>query len=533
MFKQLLFVFLILFAVVLTHGPSECFADQSNQSEPTNPYYLYILNYWPQHENVVWSQLGTPMLSAEFGNDAHLQAAIDRLLADFSNSKYIAKAINDIARQCLWGGVQRYGKARELFAYALERWPGDESAIWSQMGLAQSNIVLGDDAATQAATDKLLSDFSGNEHIAMAIYGVAKKYRQYGKYESAEQLYKYILERMPADENAIRSQMGLAILYTETGKDSAAEAAVDKLRNDFADNKYLPIAIHDVARQYLYSKKHQESKGLFQHCLDNWSADENAIWFHMGLAMVSIELDDDAAAEAAIANLTDSSQTALRAMAVHGTAKHCRHFKKYDKARELSKYVLDNWPQDEDTMWSQMCIAVADIDQGDITAATASTAELRRRFSGHIYLSAALTQIAEHYQRIAFQLENEGLNDQAKQHFLKAVEVAEVVVKELPDSVATPKSCICAADCYQKLGEYAKSIEHCQKMVDEYSECPGAWSSLFMVGRNYQELKDTGGISESRADKKTKAAYEQLLEKYPDCKAAKIAKRWLSRHGSK
>jgi hypothetical protein len=35
-------------------------------------------------------------------------------------------------------------------------------------------------------------------------------------------------------------------------------------------------------------------------------------------------------------------------------------------------------------------------------------------------------------------------------------------------------------------------------------------------------------ISKSEANAKTKAAYEQLLANYPDCKAATAAQNWLS-----
>ena len=44
-------------------------------------------------------------------------------------------------------------------------------------------------------------------------------------------------------------------------------------------------------------------------------------------------------------------------------------------------------------------------------------------------------------------------------------------------------------------------------------------------------LKHRGSLR-SQTDPKIKAAYEQLLEKYPDCSAARIARRWLNQYKS-
>ena len=107
-------------------------------------------------------------------------------------------------------------------------------------------------------------------------------------------------------------------------------------------------------------------------------------------------------------------------------------------------------------------------------------------------------------------------------------------MNELPASIdATPHACCYAGDCYRKLGEYEKSIEYYERIVDDYSGDRMAWNALFLVGLNYEELKKSGSLWKSEADLKIKAAYQQLLEKYPDCKAAGHARRWLSRHNSK
>ncbi len=102
------------------------------------------------------------------------------------------------------------------------------------------------------------------------------------------------------------------------------------------------------------------------------------------------------------------------------------------------------------------------------------------------------------------------------------------MIEQLPGSDMAAMANTLAGQAYRKLGQYGKSAACYQRIADNYPESRLAGHSLFMVGRNYEELKKAGAVSESEADAKTKAAYEQLLEDYPDCKAAAIARRWLT-----
>ena len=138
----------------------------------------------------------------------------------------------------------------------------------------------------------------------------------------------------------------------------------------------------------------------------------------------------------------------------------------------------------------------------------------------------ALCQIANSYYKKASQIEDA----QRKDYFRRAAEIYEKIINVLPASRnLTPRACYFAGDCCHELGEYEKSVQYYQKVVDNYPTYGLAWSALFNIGSNYQQMSKAGLISKSEADAKTKAAYEQLLVKYPDCRAAIAAQGWLSR----
>jgi pentatricopeptide repeat protein len=142
--------------------------------------------------------------------------------------------------------------------------------------------------------------------------------------------------------------------------------------------------------------------------------------------------------------------------------------------------------------------------------------------------SWAIYQIGEQYYNKAIQLENDGLESQARDRFTKAMTIWERLIVEMPQSDVTPYAYNSAADCYGKLGQHEKAIEYYRKIVDNWPRYQYAWNAQFMIGHTYEELNETGVISKSEVDPKIKAAYEQLLERYPGCIAAEIARYWLS-----
>jgi len=406
--------------------------------------------------------------------------------------------------------------------------------IWSQVDIAKSNIDLGELEAAQAAVDKLLTDFSESEHIAQAVHEIAGHYRWMKKYEKSKQLCQYVIDNWPGSESAMWSQMGVAMAEIALDEPEAARAAVDKLVADFSGNKYIAQAVSEIAGHCRWLKKYQESKRLSQYVVDNWPDSEQAMWAQMGVAMAEIGFGEPKAAQAAIDKLvTDFSTHKHIAQAVREIAEHCLWLQKHEKAEQLYQYVIDSWPGSEQVRRSQMGLAMLNIAVGDSADAELAMDKLIADFGDHPDLPNVVLQIAEPYYDEALRKETEGLDNQAKDSFQKALAIYEMVKNRVPGYVATADTLCWTGACYRALGEYEKSIECYQKVVDDYPSYHMAWNALFLVGRNYEELKKSGAISPSEADPKIKAAYQQLLEKYPDSKPSAIAQNWLNKNGDR
>jgi len=367
----------------------------------------------------------------------------------------------------------RYKEAEAVYRNVLDNYPEDEDAIWAQMGMAISNVKLGNDANGAAATEELIAQFSDHNDIAEAVQEIADTYREAENHRTADELYDYIFERWPQyilnkspqSELAVWAQEAIVTSNIRLGDIGAAQAAIEKLLADFFSHEQIAEALYNVAGTYHEAGKEEEARHLEKYILDNWS-----------------------------------------------------------------QYFLDNLPENNLAIWAQVHLTVSNIGlDGNDVAVNAGIEKLLTDFSEDPNLPQAVFDVGEKYHEDAFRYESEGNTQQMKEYFQNAIAVWEIAIDEFPGSTMTAEACELTASCYSRLGQYDKAIEYYQKVVDNRPDYEFAWNALFLLGRNYQKLKEEGLISKSEADANTKAAYRQLLEDYPDCKMAGYAQRWLSR----
>jgi len=297
------------------------------------------------------------------------------------------------------------------------------------------------------------------------------------------------------------------------------QAAFEKLVSDFSQNPHIAEAVDQIAAHCSELKMHQQARQYYQYILDNWPNDSIAIWAQTGAATASISIGDEPAADAATASLLAKfGGHQYIQKAVFSVAAYSRWDGKYQRAKELCQYVLANWPKGEFAIWAQMDLASSYIGLGDDQNAQAEIEKLSANFKDHPQLNWARFVIGQQYY--------------TQNRFSEAAAMWEQIMSGTPsftdDEFAEAYPYM--GDCYQRLGQYEKAIESYKKLADNYPDYQYSWHALFLTGHNYQRMKKAGGISADAADAETRAAYQTLLEKYPDCKAAKAAQDWLSRN---
>ncbi len=474
-------------------------------------------------------------------------------------------------------------RSRLLYQYVRSNWPADE--IWPQLGIVLTYIGDGNDAAAQAAVDKLLVDFSGNQYLPIALHETAKLNGLLKKQDKALILDRYVAEHWPQHEYAMWSLRDAAKFNIELGKTQEAQEDVNKVIADFQGQKYAAFALYEIAGQYKKFKNYEKARQVYQYIIDNWPVSDYAKWSQGGLeeievlqsdwamtqtsinaqrdlAITYIDNDNMSAAEPVIDGLlTYLPKDPRIATAMFKIADHCRKLRKYEKAIQLYQSILSSRPQHASARWSQSGIAMCQIGLGNIQAAEAATQKLLADFPRNELMADCIYDIADAYNHFGryedarrfyqYALDNwpefayttwAKIGLAQMKNYLGENDAAEAIIEGLaaklssdyPDGSDLPlraaETYYYCAQGYRQLSRYVKSNQCCQKVIDRCPTYENAYIAQYLIGRNYESLKKTGVISESEANAKIRDAYEQLIRNYPNCSLVNYARTWIEQN---
>jgi tetratricopeptide (TPR) repeat protein len=170
------------------------------------------------------------------------------------------------------------------------------------------------------------------------------------------------------------------------------------------------------------------------------------------------------------------------------------------------------------------------MEAGNDSGVLSAVDSMMATFSGSKYLSEVVSrEIAARYYRRGLQLEGTD-SDAAKKCFQQAAVIWDKAIKQLPGSGATAEGCCLSGDIYVRLGDYQNAVRCYEKVVNDYPMYRRTWHALATAANTYDRMKQKGLVSAEEADPKIRGAYLQLLEVYPECRAAKAARTWLNNH---
>lgn len=441
-----------------------------------------------------------------------------------------------------------YLEAEEIYKTIVTDYPQTAYALQAQKELVILYSAIEMNLSARAALDKLTTDFeeySEPNDVAQALFDIARQYEWSTKYKEANKVFQQILDEQPQSWYVNRAN--LAVVRTNImhlislGKNTEAKKAFDKLQNDFSGHDDLPQAIYDIAKRYEWSHKYERANEIYLQLVQQYPESPWAGKVPLTVPRTNIvsliTAGQETEAEAAIDSLiTNFSADPALPEALDNIAHRYEWTGRYEKAQSLYQQIAQQYPASSYAETAQLEMSKVDIlqlvESGEDSEAETAIGSLITDFNDYRNLAEAVSRVAEQYQTKALRMEAEGSAtfQEIDACLSKAIAIWERVIDELQDPVVVPQACCYAADCYHKLGEYEKSIACYKKVADDYPGYSMAWHALFMVGRNYEDLERYELMSKSETQPKIKAAYRQLIEKYPDCKVAKFARRWLSRH---
>jgi len=493
---------------------------ESEKYEKALELYKQVINNRPEAEHAIRWQAAIAKLYIKIGDDPNAQAAIDKLIADFSGHKDVADELDSVGDE--YREVKKYDKAFQVYNHVVDTWPESEQACGSLASIAKLHIEVGDDANCQAAIDRLIADFSDNNDLVIAVEDIGEEYFDSGKYEKALALYKLAVDSWPEREHTIWAQVGIAKSYIGMADDPNAEAAVDKMIADFSDNNDLAIAVERVGEEYFESGKYEKAKELYKYVVDTWSEAEHTIDSQTSLAKLYIGLGDDPNAEAAIDKLlADFSADSDLPDALDDIEELCEETGRYERAKEICRQIIKIDANSPRGIKAALDISKLDImsliEAGDDASAAVGIDKLIVDFDGHPDLPEAVVRAGSGYYRRA-RLNEKG-EEAKKEDYRKAIAVWERVIGELPGNAThTGRAWFAVAVCYsQELREYQKGIEYYEGMVANWPDHDYACYAQYNIGKYYMLLRDAGELTEEQANPKIEAAWQAVIDNYPDC----------------
>lgn len=412
----------------------------------------------------------------------------------------------------------------------------------------KANIISlirdGDYAGAQTLTQKLLADFPQDTALPQALFEIAERYRwsnKSDKYECAKGLYQQIVQNYPDSPVASKAQLGIAkvnVLSLIVAQDfDGAEEALDEMVADFQNDPNLADELYWIGRGYGYWERHEEEKAIYQQIVEKYPdspfAGKAQLGFSRAAVQAAIMSQDYDGAKKAFEKLTaDFSGHKDLHDTLYWIAERYAWSGRFEEAKRIHQQIIQNYPDssllDKARLGLSRANVLSLVTSQDYDKAEEGLDKMIADFSGGPDLPKAVMSIGEQCYKQGLAEEKQGLTEQAKIRYEKAAEIWEGLQDKFPDSSLIPEACGWTGDCYIKLGRYEESIRCFQKVVDSYPEYKHAGHAQYMVGRCYEELKNTGALEESIADTHTKAAYEQVVLNYPDCPAITHVNSWLS-----
>jgi tetratricopeptide (TPR) repeat protein len=207
--------------------------------------------------------------------------------------------------------------------------------MWSQVEILKSHIREGNDTAAETSYQKLLTSFSAQPTLATEICRAADTYLSKARTDKAAELYQYVLDHWPGNEQLLWAEAGKAKLYIVLGDEAAAKNAIDNLIAKYNDHPDLLKTIINFGAHYWNQAFFEEANGSQAKAKDYFRKAINEY-------------------KRIITQLPESPQTTAQAYLMSGFCYH--QLGEFENAVENFREVVDNWPEYEraDRAWFRM-----------------------------------------------------------------------------------------------------------------------------------------------------------------------------------
>lgn len=199
----------------------------------------------------------------------------------------------------------------------------------------------------------------------------------------------------PTDASALTDQ---SELYEDLTNYTSLDEVIDALLANGADEADLPQTIYNLANEYWQQDKCEEARAFYQFAADNKTDSEIAFKGRVWVVGCDFRLGGYATAWDGVERLVhDFAARADIPKAIYDLANTCWYAAKFEQAKELYQYIIDNMPNSNFVLQARAWVAGSDIKLANIAQAQQQIEVLIKDFERHPELTALIYKLADHY----------------------------------------------------------------------------------------------------------------------------------------
>jgi len=508
--------------------------DKLSRYAKARPLYEYVVDNWQDKPRAIHAHTALVRDCIRLRDRQGAQARLDQLVKRYPTNPQLPRVLNEIARG--YREARMYQETRLISRHVLDHYPGHEQCIWAQRDIVLCDIGERNPVSAEAGLQVLIKNYAGDGYLPYVLNEIAGAYRQGGMYRQAKSVSQYVLDNFSGNDQCLWAQRDVVLSNLALKDYDAAVAGAQELQNRFAKEAGVVWAVSEVAESYSKLGRHDQARDLFRFNLYNCPYPDDTIWSLRGFLAESIALKDQASIDAGIKRLFSEYSTSknLPMAAIHIGRDLLRAGQ--SRASELFQYAIDKHPDHDQALFAKVCMGHVHIRQGQDSQAEVIYQKVLNDYAKHPRLADAIDLMAQgYYDQAEAEVDprQDTVPEKAKEHFAAALGKWELVINRLPE---TPHVTACAYHyaglCNRYLNRLDGATKYFQMVVDRWPEYEYAWHLQYLVGRTLDYRKESEEISASEADPMIKAAYEQLLVKYPSCPAARPARNWLTMYAN-
>ena len=153
---------------------------KAGQYEIARQWHQYVVDYWPQNEHAIKAQKGVVISNIVPGDQTAAQAAVDKLVTDFSTHAKLPNMLYEIADT--YEKAKQFNDAKGIYRRIEQACPNSPQAADSPLDVRKldifSLIESGQDNGVISAVDNMTADFTDHPYLSFAVYRIAEYYHE-------------------------------------------------------------------------------------------------------------------------------------------------------------------------------------------------------------------------------------------------------------------------------------------------------------------------------------------------------------------